>query len=234
MGREASLLFAARGARVIIVDRNGAIAEQTAAEIREAGGTAEAHELDLLEQEGLVAFVAAFKERHDSLDILYCHAGLPAPRAFDYDEASFLECMRINVWVPMYLVQQLVPLLQKSPHPSIICTASTAGLRAVSIFPTYSASKAALIQYVRSAAQLLAVEGIRINAICPGATDTPALRRDVADGTLTTTIDQMEASIPMRRVGQPAEIAQVALFLASDASSYITGTAVAVDGGLTA
>jgi len=133
--------------------------------------------------------------------------------------------------VPMILTKRLLPLLRKSSSASVIYTSSIAGLKAVSIFPTYSASKAALIQYVKSIAQLLAPEGIRVNAICPGATDTPALRRDIEEGIVKATIDQIAASVPLRRMGNAEEMAYMALFLASDASSFITGAAIPVDGG---
>jgi 3-oxoacyl-[acyl-carrier protein] reductase len=234
MGRASSLLFAAQGAHVVIVDRNGSAAEETVAEIRRAGGSAEAHQVDLIDQVALNAFVDTLVRDDGVLDILFNHAGLPAPPGFDYDLESFNTCMSINVWVPMILTKRLLPLLRKSSSASVICTSSIAGLKAVSIFPTYSASKAALVQYVKSIAQLLAPEGIRVNAICPGATDTPALRRDIEDGIVKATIDQIAATVPLRRMGNAEEMAYMALFLASDASSFMTGVAIPVDGGATA
>ncbi|GAJ97114.1 SDR family NAD(P)-dependent oxidoreductase [Rhizobium rhizogenes] len=234
MGRAASLLFAAHGAHVIIVDRNGEGADDTVEEIRRMGGSAEAHKVDLVDQNALDGFVDTFVRDHQVLDILFNHAGLPGPPAFQYDAESWYTCMAINVWVPMILTKRLLPQLRRSKSASIICTASIAGLRAVSFLPTYSASKAALIQFVKSAAQMLAAEGIRINAICPGATDTPALRRDLSDGTLNTTIEAIAASVPMKRMGTPQDMAHMALFLASDASSFMTGVAIPVDGGATA
>lgn len=231
MGRASSLLFAAQGAHVVIVDRNGSGAEETASEIRRAGGSAEAHQVDLIDQVALDAFVSTFLRDDGVLDILFNHAGLPAPPGFDYDAESFNSCMAINVWVPMILTKRLLPMLRKSASASVICTSSIAGLKAVSFFPTYSASKAALIQYVKSIAQLLAPEGIRVNAICPGATDTPALRRDIAEGIVKATLDQIVASVPLRRMGTPEDMAHMALFLASDASSFMTGVAIPIDGG---
>ena len=234
MGRASALLFATQGAHVVIVDRNGLAADEAVAEIRRAGGSAESHHVDLVNQAALNDFVDAFLREHDVLDILFNHAGLPAPAGFDYDAQSFNTCMTINVWVPMILTKRFLPLLRKSRSASVICTSSIAGLKAVSFFPTYSASKAALIQYVKSIAQLLAPEGIRVNAICPGATDTPALRRDIADGIVRATMEEISASIPLRRMGTPEDMAHMALFLASDASSFMTGVAVPVDGGATA
>ncbi|MQB07326.1 SDR family NAD(P)-dependent oxidoreductase [Agrobacterium tumefaciens] len=234
MGRASSLLFSAHGAHVVIVDRNGEAAQDTAEDIRRAGGTAEAYKVDLLDREALDGFLETFVRDNEDLDILFNQAGLPAPPGFDYDLDSWMSCMTINLWVPMLLTKRLLPLLRKSSHASVICTSSIAGVRAISFFPTYSASKAALIQYVKSIALLLAPEGIRVNAICPGATDTPALRRDIEDGTVRATIEQIMASVPMKRMGNAEDMARVALFLASDASGFMTGTAIPVDGGATA
>lgn len=234
MGRASSLLFAAHGAHVVIVDRNGPAAEETAAEIRSTGGSAEAYQVDLIDQAALNTFVERFLAAHDSLDILFNHAGLPGPPGFDYEEESFNQCMTINVWVPMILTKRFLPLLRKSSSASIICTSSIAGIRAVSFLPTYSASKAALIQYIKSIAHLLAPERIRVNAICPGATDTPALRRDIADGIVKATLEQIAGTVPLGRMGTPEDMAHVALFLASDASRFMTGLALPVDGGATA
>lgn len=231
MGRSSALLFAEQGAHVVIVDRNGAAADKVVAEIVQAGGSANAHEVDLLDQMALDSFVDAFLQHNGVLDILFNHAGLPAPAGFDYELESFTTCMRINVWVPMILTKRLLPLLRKSSSASVICTSSIAGLKAVSIFPTYSASKAALIQYVKSISHLLAPEGIRVNAICPGATDTPALRRDMEEGIVRATLEQIIATVPLKRMGTPDDMAHVALFLASDASSFMTGVALPVDGG---
>lgn len=231
MGRASALLFAEQGAHVVIVDRNARAAAQVVEEITRAGGAAESYAVDLLDQAALDTFVDSYLARNGVLDILFNHAGLPAPAGFDYDQQSFNACMSINVWVPMILTKRLLPLLRKSASASIICTSSIAGLKAVSIFPTYSASKAALIQYIKSVSHLLAPERIRINAICPGATDTPALRRDMEEGIVMATLDQIIATVPLKRMGTPEDMAQVALFLASEASSFMTGVAVPVDGG---
>jgi 3-oxoacyl-[acyl-carrier protein] reductase len=142
--------------------------------------------------------------------------------------------MVVNVWAPMELTRQLLPRLRRAPSASCIFTASTSGLRAVPGLLTYSASKGALIQFVRSLAVQLAPEGIRANAICPGATDTPALRRDIADGTVRASLEDIAGHIPMRRLGTTEDVAELALFLASDASAYVTGLAIPVDGGATA
>jgi 3-oxoacyl-[acyl-carrier protein] reductase len=142
--------------------------------------------------------------------------------------------MTVNTWVPMYLTQQFLPLLRRSIAASIIYTSSTAGITGVADLPTYAASKGAVIQYMKAVALRLAPDGIRANAICPGATDTAAIRSDAAHGVVAIDLDQIAAGIPLRRLGQPEDIANVALFLASDASRYLTGAVIPVDGGATA
>jgi 3-oxoacyl-[acyl-carrier protein] reductase len=232
MGRASSLLFAGQGAHVIVVDRDAAAAEDTVAEIHAAGGSAECHVLDLGDQAALAPWVASLD--HDVVDVLFSHAGLPGPPGWRFDADSWNETMTVNVWAPMELTKLLLPALRRSAGASLIYTASTSGLRAVPGLLTYSASKGALIQFVRSLAVQLAPEGIRANAICPGATDTPALRRDIEDGTVRGSLETIATYIPMRRLGTTTDVANLALFLASDASSYLTGLAIPVDGGATA
>ncbi len=232
MGRAASVLFAQHGAHVIVVDRDGDAAASTVAEIAASGGTAEHHVLDLADQSALAPWVETLD--HETVDVLFSHAGLPGPPGWKFDAESWNETMVVNVWAPMELTKLLLPRLRRSPSASLIYTASTSGLRAVPGLLTYSASKGALIQFVRSLAVQLAPQNIRANAICPGATDTPALRRDIEDGTVPVPLETIAEHIPMRRLGSTDDVANLALFLASDASSYVTGLAIPVDGGVTA
>ncbi len=232
MGRAASALFAANGAHVVVVDRDRAAADSTVEEIRAAGGSAERHVLDLSDQSALAPWVESLEL--DVLDVLFCHAGLPGPPGWRFDADSWNETMIVNVWAPMELTKLLLPRLRAAASASLIYTASTSGLRAVPGLLTYSASKGALIQFVRSLAVQLAPEGMRANAICPGATDTPALRRDIEDGTVPASLETIATHIPMRRLGTVDDVAQLALFLASDASAYLTGLAIPIDGGATA
>ncbi|MDQ2679193.1 MAG: SDR family oxidoreductase [Actinomycetota bacterium] len=232
MGRAASVLFAEHGAHVVVVDRDGDAGSSTVAEISDAGGSAELHVLDLSDQSALGPWAETLD--HETIDVFFSHAGLPGPPGWRFDAESWNETMVVNVWAPMELTKLLLPRLRRSPSASLIYTASTSGIRAVPGLLTYSASKGALIQFVRSLAVQLAPQGIRANAICPGATDTPALRRDIEDGTVPVPLETIAEHIPMRRLGTTQDVAELALFLASDASSYITGLAIPVDGGATA
>lgn len=232
MGRAASLLFASEGARVVIADRDAEASAETATLITDRGGAVDTHLVDVGDQATLGEWADALP--YDVLDVFFNHAGLPGPPGWKFDAHSWNESMIVNVWAPMELTKRLLPRLRRSDRASLIYTASTAGLRAVPGLFTYAASKGALIQFVRSLAVQLAPEGIRANVICPGATDTPALRRDIEDGTVRASADQIAAHIPMRRLGTTDDVANTALFLASDASAYLTGLAIPIDGGATA
>ncbi len=232
MGRAGAALFAADGAHVVVVDRDAEAAAEAVDRIRADGGSAEHHVLDLADQSAIAPWCESLD--HEVVDVLFSHAGVPGPPGWKFDEASWNETMAVNVWAPMELTRQLLPRLRRSPAASLIYTASTSGIRAVPGLLTYAASKGALVQFVRSLAVQLAPEGIRANAICPGATDTPALRRDIEDGTVTASVEQIAEHIPMRRLGTVDDVAALALFLASDASAYVTGLAIPVDGGVTA
>lgn len=232
MGRAASVLFAAQGAHVVIADRDAEATHDTAAEITAAGGSVEAHVVDVGDQIHLGEWADSLE--HEVIDVFFNHAGLPGPAGWKFDSDSWNETMIVNVWAPMELTKRLLPRFRAATNASLIYTSSTAGLRAVPGLFTYAASKGALIQFVKSLAVQLAPEGIRANAICPGATDTPALRRDIEDGVVRASLDQIAAHIPMRRVGTVDDVANTALFLASDASAYLTGLAIPIDGGTTA
>ncbi|MEU9456270.1 SDR family oxidoreductase [Streptomyces sp. NPDC048277] len=233
MGRAGARLFAAEGAHVILVDLNTAGAEEVAAEIVAGGGSAEAHGVDLRDQTELDRFLDTVRSQHDVIDVLHNHAGITGPRELEFDAASWNECMTLNAWVPAYLTQQFLPLLRRSDAASVIFTASTAGVRGVAGLPVYAATKGAVIQFMKSLSLLLAPEGIRANAICPGGTDTAGMRAAFQEGAVDASLSAIATTIPLGRVGQPEDIATVALFLASDASKYMTGTVIPVDGGAT-
>jgi 3-oxoacyl-[acyl-carrier protein] reductase len=233
MGRAAALLFAARGAHVIVVDVDGAGADEAVAEIGRGGGSAEAHAVDLSDQEALDAFLETVGATHDVIDVLYNHVGVTGPRELDFDVASWNACMTLNVWVPAYITQRVLPLLRRSQSASIIFTASTAGLVGTPGLPVYAATKGAVIQFMKSIAMLLAPEGIRVNAICPGGTDTKGMRAAIQDGTIDASLATIAATVPLGRLAEPEDIATVALFLATDAAKYMTGAVVPVDGGAT-
>lgn len=230
MGRAATLLFASRGAHVIAVDLSPESVEAVVAEVRDAGGSADPFAVDLTDSPAVGAFAEDVLARYEVLDVLYNHAGLRGPTDLDYDEQSILTTVTINLVTPMMLTRRLLPLLRKSAAASIIYTASTAGHNSSAALATYGATKAGLINFMRSVAVTLGPEGIRANAISPGATRTAGMVRNHTDEAR----ERIASYIPLRRMGEPEDDAAVALFLASDASRYVTGVVIPVDGGLTA
>ena len=238
MGAASALRLARAGAVVIIADMDLARADAVVDEIEQGGGTACAIQVDLLDDSSVASFVETLTSRYDQIDILFNNAGGPAPQGLDVDYARWERSMRLNVWAPTVLTQRLLPLLRASGKASIIYTASTSGLVASPSSPTYSAAKGAVVMLAKSVALLLAPEGIRANAICPGITETPMLSRFYGSEELTEDVQQRVdaymSNVPLGRIAQPDEIAGTVLFLASDLSSYLTGAAIPVDGGLVA
>ncbi|MFP5330001.1 MAG: SDR family NAD(P)-dependent oxidoreductase [Alphaproteobacteria bacterium] len=221
IGRAAAELFRAEGATVVAADR-------TAGE----GIT----QLDAGSEEGVEALVERTVADHGGIDVLFANAGISGGMAgmFDQSAADWEEILRVNLVGPFLAIKHAAPHIKERGGGSIICTASVAGLRAGAGGPAYSASKAGLINLVKVAATQLAGSNVRVNAICPGLVET-GMTAEFFDWARSTGREERIGRLnPLRRGGQPEEIASVALFLASDASSYINGQAIAVDGGLSA
>jgi NAD(P)-dependent dehydrogenase (short-subunit alcohol dehydrogenase family) len=142
--------------------------------------------------------------------------------------------LRTNLIGPALAIKHAAPRIVERGGGAILCTASVAGLRSGAGGTPYSASKAGVISLVQTAAQQLAGSGVRVNAICPGLIETGMTQRAFDHARERGKADRLGQLNPLRRAGAPEEIAQVALFLASDAASYVNGQAIAVDGGLTA
>jgi NAD(P)-dependent dehydrogenase (short-subunit alcohol dehydrogenase family) len=170
---------------------------------------------------------------HGRLDIVFANAGISGGFASIAEQtaADWAEILRINLIGPFLAIKHAAPLM-KERGGSIICTASVAGLRSGAGGAAYSASKAGVINLVQSAAQQLSGSGIRVNAICPGLIETGMTRPIYEMARAAGHEDRIGELNPLKRGGEPGEIAQAALFLASDESSYVNGTALVVDGGL--
>jgi NAD(P)-dependent dehydrogenase (short-subunit alcohol dehydrogenase family) len=235
MGREASLLFAEHGARIIVADINHEAAHETVELVQRTGGDAVpvigdvAVEADVerMIDEGIHAFKA--------LHILYNNAGVlwkdRDRSVLETDEASWERVMAINLKSVFWVTKYGIPYLQQAGGGSIILVGSVSALAGFTrAQDAYTAAKGALMALNKSLAIQFAKDRIRSNIIHPGIVDTPlqapylsaALRRE------------FEAGIPLGRIAHPREIAHVALFLASDESSYMTGTELVVDGGFMA
>nr|WP_294851062.1 SDR family oxidoreductase [uncultured Sphingomonas sp.] len=168
------------------------------------------------------------------LDIFFANAGVSGgfDGIFDQDATQWAEILRINLIGPFLAVKYAAPVMKESGGGSIICTASVAGIRAGAGGPAYSASKAGVINLVKVAATQLVGSNVRCNAICPGLIETGMTQFIYDKARERGQEGQLGHLNPMKRGGEPTEIAHAALFLASDESSYVNGHALVVDGGL--
>jgi len=233
IGRATARLFASEGASVVVFDRAEAIHE-TAKMVTDAGGKAISITGDAGEESEIEAAVAKAVSEFGGLDIAFANAGVSGGLTALADQTGefWLNLLRINLVGPFLMIKHASKLMAAKGQGSIICTASVAGLRSGAGGAPYSASKAGVINLVQTSAQQLAGTGIRVNAICPGLIETgmtmPMFDRAREKGS-EAKLGQLN---PLRRAGQPVEIAKAALFLASDDASYVNGQAIVVDGGL--
>lgn len=245
MGRACAAAFAAAGATVYALDLDGAAVKGLADEVNGAtAGTIEAEQLDATDDDATTALLDRIDREHGRIDVLFNHAGRACAPGVEITQDDWAKASDLNLRVPILLTAKALPLVRRSKSPSLIYTASIAGLVASPNSPLYSALKGAIVTYTKSVAVALGPEGIRANAICPGTMETPMLveffRGTAADPSHATRddvdagVERFKQQVPLGRTGQPDDVAGLAVFLASDASRYITGTAIPVDGGYVA
>jgi NAD(P)-dependent dehydrogenase (short-subunit alcohol dehydrogenase family) len=227
IGRATAVRFAAEGARVVVNDINADPGQETVDLVLDSGGQAFAHTGDVGDSAYVDGMVAAAVERYGRLDVIHNNAGYGRPGELaDCTDETLDEMFRVNLAGTMYGIRAALKYMRAQRSGSIINTASTAGFGHAVDRGTYGAAKAAVVNLTKTAAFENGRFGIRANAICPGPIETPALRRFAPD------LEFYSSQIPMRRLGRPEDIAALAVFLASDESSFISGTAIFVDGGL--
>jgi meso-butanediol dehydrogenase/(S,S)-butanediol dehydrogenase/diacetyl reductase len=239
IGRATAIGFAQRGGMVVSADVNGAKADEVAAEITAAGGTAIAVVADMAVVADIDAMVARTVERFGRLDVLHNNAfGVPATlqrsrtaRFADIDQAVWDYTIQVGLTAVMQATRRALPIMQRQGGGAIVNTASISGLFADYGIAAYNAMKAGVVNLTRVVAVEYARDGIRCNCVCPGAIDTPLLQRTLS---IPGFAEATNAAIPMGRLGRPEEMAAVVLFLASELASYVTGAAIVADGGLTA
>jgi NAD(P)-dependent dehydrogenase (short-subunit alcohol dehydrogenase family) len=234
IGRASAQLFAAEGARVIAVDKVAAAVEETVAAIKAAGGTGVPLAADAGSESDVKGLVERAVKDWGGLDVVYANAGISGGWTPILEQSVELwqEVLRVNLIGPFLAIKHAAPVMAKQGSGSIVCTASVAGLRASAGGSAYSASKAGVISLVQTAANDLAGTGVRVNAICPGLIET-GMTKPIFDGARARgSEDKIGQLNPTLRYGAPREIANMALFLASDEASYVNGQALAVDGGL--
>jgi NAD(P)-dependent dehydrogenase (short-subunit alcohol dehydrogenase family) len=235
IGRAASLLFTREGARLIAVDRAESVKE-TVELARKAGGTAEAMMADAGAEKDVMAFVEMAVSTYGRLDVIWANAGVSGglvPLAEQTVE-HWQEILRINLIGAFLAVKHSIPHMVKQRHGSIVCTASVAGLKSGASGHPYGASKAGVISLVQTTAYSLSGTGVRINAVCPGLIETGMTKPIFDKARERGTEGKIGQLNPLKRAGQPHELAAMGLFLASEEASYVNGQAIPVDGGLTA
>ncbi|MFZ6813609.1 SDR family oxidoreductase [Undibacterium sp. Rencai35W] len=234
IGRAAALAFARAGARLTIADIDVAGAEETQAMIAQAGGAVRFVKTDIANAAEVEALINGIVDAYGRLDCAFNNAGIEIehlPLAGS-DEATFDKIMNVNVkgvWLCMkYEIAQML----KQGGGNIVNTASVAGLVGAPLQPIYAASKHAVVGLTKTAAAEYGRAGIRVNSVCPGVIRTPMLTHALErEPRREKTIKSIH---PIGRIGEAEEIANAALWLCSDLSSFVTGHQLAVDGGLTA
>ena len=233
IGRATAELFAEQGAAVVVADLDSS-GEQTVATITEAGGVATFVRTDVSVEADVVAAVQAAESAYGPLDAAFNNAGVGEPRSpfEDQESADWDTLMSVNlrgVWLCMkYELATMVPL----KHGTIVNTASVAGVVGTAGLAAYTAAKHAVVGLTRTAAVEHGCNGIRVNALAPGLTNT-ALVKDLVDDP-DVDMNELFSMTPLGRMAEPREIAEAALWLTSSASSYVTGHVLVADGGFTA
>lgn len=234
IGRAVCRAFAKRGAKLLVVDRDAAAAGAVAAE---TGGIAMA--ADVTRSADVAAYVARALEAYGRIDCFHNNAGIEGRVAslVDYEEADFDAVMGVNVKGIFLGMKHVLPAMLRQGSGAVVNTASTAGLTGTAKMPVYVASKHAVIGLTKSVAGEVGPMGIRVNAVCPGPTDTRMIRdleRQIAPNRPESVEEAYAAGIPLRRYGTAEEVANVVLFLCSDLAGNVTGAQYVVDGGRTA
>jgi NAD(P)-dependent dehydrogenase (short-subunit alcohol dehydrogenase family) len=235
IGKRAALLFAAEGARLALVDIDEKNGEAVADEVRSKGGEALYIKTDLTDASDVERMVNAVFERYQQIDVLYNNAGINYyGKLADTDEAAWDKVMAVNVKSVYLTCKYVIPVMAAQKKGSIVNTGSSASLVGLESLAVYTASKGAVLQLTRNMALDYAKDGIRVNALCPGVTATEMTQQVIDDDPDPKAArERFDRVIPRGSMADPIEIANVALFLASDEASYITGAAIPVDGGYT-
>lgn len=236
IGRAAALLFASEGARLALVDINEESGEAAAEEVRLQGGEAIYVKTDLTHSAQVKMMADTVVEKYGRIDVLYNNAGINHfGKVTDADEAAWDRVMAVNAKSVFLTCKFVIPVMAKQKKGVIINTGSAASLVGLANLSAYTASKGAVLQLTRNMALDYAKDGIRVNAICPGVTATEMTEQVIYDDPDPKAArERFDRVIPRGSMAAPIEIANAALFLASDESSYITGAAIPVDGGYTA
>jgi NAD(P)-dependent dehydrogenase (short-subunit alcohol dehydrogenase family) len=239
MGRAGVELFLREGARVAAIDINADALAYLAAAMKEQGGSIETVRADLSRPEEMRASINEAARKLGGIDVLWAHAGTPGPGGVEnLDLGEYEKAMSLNVTSAVLAAGEVIAHMRKRGGGSLIFTASVSGLVGSMFSPVYSAGKFAIVGLTKSLAQRFAVDGVRVNVVCPGLADTPmkigftGRSGDAAEAAANQA--RLLAAVPMGRLCRAEEVAHAVLWLASDDASFVTGVALPVDGGFTA
>ena len=234
IGRASSLAFAREGAQVIVSDVVADAGQETVELITKAGGTASFVAANVSQAAEVEALITQCIATYGRLDCAHNNAGIEGPGAstVEYDEDSWDRVIAINLTGVWLCMKYQIPEMLKHGGGAIVNTSSAAGLLGFRGGSAYVASKHGVVGLTKTAALEYAKAGVRVNAICPGAIDTPMMGR--ITGHKPHRAERMASSEPVGRMGSPEEIAEAAIWLCSDGASFVTGHAMSVDGGLVA
>ena len=234
MGRVTAQTFAKQGAKVAAIDINADTAEQTVQTIKKSGGEAISIQADVGVESSVDAAFRTIDSSFGKVNALVNIAGLELSKDFlDYTDSDWDRQIAVNLKSVFLCSRRAIPFMLRGGGGSIVNTASCLAFASVGRIAPYAASKAGIIAMMRDMAHEFGKDGIRINTICPGVVHTPMLDRSF--GTTeerAAAFAGMEAALPLRRIGEPIDYANLAMFLASPMSSYITGQWIALDGGM--
>jgi NAD(P)-dependent dehydrogenase (short-subunit alcohol dehydrogenase family) len=234
IGRAAARVFAEAGAAVGLCDVVEAAGAEAARGIERDGGRALFVTADVADPDAVRRFVDRVAAAFGRVDVLVNNAGVSSPRSSvqDLAVAEWHRVMGVNLHGHFYAAKYVVPHLLRAGGGAIVNTASALAQATLPGGVAYSTSKAALIGFTKALAHDLGPHRIRVNCLLPGSTDTPMMWQGVTPDDRAAVEAEVATAQPLKRVARPEEIARVALFLASDAASFVTGAAVVVDGGL--
>ena len=232
IGRATAELFAQEGARVYVTDLDGEAAEAVARGLSEAGHNAEAMAVDVARAQYVTALFRRVETEDGRIDILINNAGLNVREDFRHlSDADWVKIREVNLDGVLRLARDGFPLMRASGNASLVNIASIMGHRGMRQLAAYSATKGAVAALTRALAVEYAPFGIRVNGLAPGFIETNLTKRVLSNTAINKALLE---KTPLRRFGDGRDVAQAALFLSSDDAKYITGTEIAVDGGMSA
>ncbi len=236
IGRATCLAFAARGAKVAVVDFDAELGEETAALVRQAGGEARFVQADVTRSADVRAYVQAALDAYGRIDCFFNNAGIEGKvvPTQEYDEDMFDAVIAVNLKGVFLGLRHVLPVMLKQGAGTVVNTASVAGLFGGPGMPAYVASKHGVLGLTKVASADVAGQGVRVNAVCPGPVETRMMRSLESQrnpNNPAAIAEALRAGMPTGRYTQPEEVANMVLFLCSELSGNVTGTQFVIDGG---